>query len=170
VELVKEIHRILTAGIYDEQRFVEKGERPGEFKKHDYIAGIHEVGSLPEQVESDLRELLEEISGDCMPDTLKAAAYFHARFEYIHPFADGNGRVGRTLLNYYLLIHNEPPLIIFDEDKARYYRALESYDADDEISLMHEFLIDETEKTWKGALDRSQGVLPKEKRKLNTTL
>lgn len=39
------------------------------------------------------------------------AAYFHASFENIHPFADGNGQVGRTLLNYYLMIHNEPPVI-----------------------------------------------------------
>ena len=48
IELVKEVHAILTGGTYDETRYIERGERPGEFKKHDYVTGIEEVGSLPE--------------------------------------------------------------------------------------------------------------------------
>ena len=95
--LALEIHRILTSGTYDERRYIENGERPGELKKHDYVTGIHEVGTPAEQVEWELDELMEEVGGYCGPQILKAAAYFHARFENIHPFADGNGRVGRIL-------------------------------------------------------------------------
>ena len=155
IELIKEVHAVLTGGTYDEHRYVEQGERPGEFKKHDYVVGLAEVGSLPKNVESDLSELISEITDYQGSDILTAAAYFHARFEYIHPFADGNGRVGRTLLNYFLLIHNHPPLIIHDDDKAKYYEALSAYDNSEDISPMVAFLIEQTEKTWEKTLSRN---------------
>jgi Fic family protein len=145
---IKEIHAILTAGTYDERRYIVNGERAGEFKKHDYITGRYEVGSLAENVESDLDDLLEEVNGYDGDNHLNVAAYFHAKFEYIHPFADGNGRVGRTLLNYHLMINDTPPLIIYDEDKSGYYAALENYDANEEIVPLYEFLKQLTVKTW----------------------
>ena len=58
-----------------------------------------------------MQALLSEIQNISRQDTLAAAAYFHAAFESIHPFADGNGRTGRLLLNYFLVINNHPPLI-----------------------------------------------------------
>jgi Fic family protein len=97
--LIREVHATLTQGTYDEHRYVKRGERPGEFKRHDYVTGREEVGSPVECVEADLRELLGEVAEYGDRQVLKVAAYFHARFEYIHPFADGNGRTGRTLLN-----------------------------------------------------------------------
>ncbi|MDR1206645.1 MAG: Fic family protein [Peptococcaceae bacterium] len=156
IALIKETHGVLTAGTYDERRFVERGERPGEFKKHDYVTGIAEVGSLPEDVENDLMELLDELADYEGKDTLKVAAYFHARFEYIHPFADGNGRVGRTLLNYWLMIHGYPPVIIHDEDKVAYYGALARYDEAEDLEPMRLFLRQQTERTWEKALERER--------------
>ncbi len=148
IELVKEIHKILTNGTYDERRYIENGERPGEFKKHDYVVGINEVGSFIEDVENDLKELIVEVNSFRGTDLLKVAAYFHLRFEYIHPFADGNGRVGRTLLNYFLLTKKHPPLVIYDSEKNLYYECLKRYDEAEEIDPMHKFLKFETEKTW----------------------
>jgi Fic family protein len=153
-ELVLETHAVLTGGTYDERRFVERGERPGAFKKHDYVTGREEVGSAPEDVPGDVAELLDEVRDYGGRDTLKAAAYFHLRFEYIHPFADGNGRVGRTLLNYFLMINGHPPLIVYDEDKAEYYAALEAYDKDENIEPMYDFLRGQTERTWAKTLER----------------
>lgn len=60
MDLVKEIHMILSAGTYDERQYIENEERPGEFKKRDYVTGIHEVGSAANEVEADLTELLKE--------------------------------------------------------------------------------------------------------------
>ena len=156
IGLIKEIHGTLTSGTYDERRYVEQGERPGEFKKHDYVTGVAEVGSLPEDVENDLDELLDELKDYEDKDTLKVAAYFHARFEYIHPFADGNGRTGRTLLNYYLMLHNHPPIIIHDDDKHGYYDALARYDESEELEPMRSFLRQQAERTWEKSLEREQ--------------
>ena len=152
--LVLETHAVLTSGTYDERRFVERGERPGEYKKHDYVTGREEVGSLPEDVPSDVESLFNEIGEFVNGDILKAAAYFHLRFEYIHPFADGNGRVGRALLNYFLMLRNHPPIIIHEEDKAEYYAALEAYDKSEIIEPMRDFLRWQTGRTWEKTLDR----------------
>jgi Fic family protein len=154
VELIKETHGALTAGTYDERRYVEHGERPGEFKKHDYVTGLAEVGSLPEDVENDLLDLILEINGYKGNERLTAAAYFHTRFEYIHPFADGNGRTGRALLNYFLMVNDHPPIIIHDEDKAAYYDALAAYDISEDIGPMTAFLKHQTERTWEKTLER----------------
>lgn len=168
VELIKEVHAILTSGTFDERRYVDKGERPGEFKKHDYVTGIHEVGYAPEEVEDAISELVDELAEiRDNANILKAAAYFHARFEYIHPFADGNGRVGRTLLNYFLMIHGEPPVIVYDEDKKEYYKALEQYDEHEEIDALADFLQVQTIKTWEKTLDRSQGKVKHPRKKLS---
>jgi len=158
VELVREIHRVLTEGTYDEHRYVANEERPGEFKKHDYVTGLNEVGSAAENVENDLTELIAEINAFEGKDVLKAAAYLHARFEFIHPFADGNGRVGRTLINYYLMTHDHPPLIVYDEDKRMYYECLQNYDEAEELKPLQEFFKFETEKTWEKALTLAEGM------------
>ncbi len=158
IELTKEIHKVLTGGTYDERRYIINDERPGEFKKHNYVTGIHEVGSTVENVESDLNDLIEEINDFHGNDILKVAAYYHARFEYIHPFSDGNGRIGRTLMNYYLMIHNHPPLIVYDEDKRIYYECLQKYDEAEELNPLYEFLKYETEKTWVKAMNLTNDI------------
>ena len=73
IELVKEIHKVLTGGTYDERRYIANEERPGEFKKHDYVNGVHEVGSAAEDVEKDLTELIAEVNTYEGEDVLKAA-------------------------------------------------------------------------------------------------
>lgn len=158
IELVKEVHAILTGGTYDETRYIERGERPGEFKKHDYVTGIEEVGSLPEDVEKDMTELIEALGEFAGKDALKLGTYFHVRFEYIHPFADGNGRVGRTLLNYFLMTHGHPPIVIYDEDKREYYAALEQYDREQDFQAMYEFLQKKPPAHGKRRLSESSGA------------
>jgi len=163
LELIKEVHKILIAGTYDERKYIANEERPGEFKKHDYVTGIHEVGSAVEHVESDLTGLIKEVNDHGGGDIIKAAAYFHARFEFIHPFADGNGRVGRTLMNFYLIINNHPPLIIYDEDKRIYFECLQKYDEAEELTPLFQFLKYEAEKTWEKALALANGMTQERK-------
>lgn len=153
VELLKKLHFVMLYGSYDQRRW-DKGERPGEFKVGDYCIGISEEGSAPEEVESDIKELFDEVN-EFEGDPIVAAAYMHARFETIHPFADGNGRVGRTLLNYYLMLKNYPPMIIHNEDKNVYFMALEAYDRLGEINGLQLFFIEQTIKTWKNRIARA---------------
>lgn len=161
IPLILEIHRALTEGTYDERRYLVNGERPGTFKKHDYVTGIHEVGSYPEEVESDLEELIGEVNSVGPKDPLKVGAYLHARFENIHPFADGNGRVGRTLLNYWLMINDYPPMIIYEEDKKAYYDALQQYDEQESLNALVRFLEAQTVKTWARTMKLSPNDTPK---------
>ena len=161
VELVKEAHEITTMGTYDDRRFFVLGERPGQFKKNDFVVGKNDVGSLPQQVHSDMASLLDEINNihGLEPEQIfRAATYFHARFEHIHPFADGNGRVGRTMMNYFLMTHGHPPLIVFEEDRGRYYDALEAYSENEEIEPLLQFFMHQLEKTWIKALERAEAT------------
>ena len=134
IDLIRTVHRALTEGTYDERRYIVNGERPGDFKRHDYVTGRNEVGSPPDEVEDDLAELIDEINTIGQKVSLKAGTYFHARFENIHPFDDGNGRVGRTLLNYRLMINDYPPMIIYEEDRRAYYDALQAYDEQEDLN------------------------------------
>lgn len=168
VELICAVHRALTEGTYDERRYIVNGERPGEFKKHDYVTGKNEVGSQPEDVEADLTELLEEINEIGARSPMKAGAYLHARFENIHPFADGNGRVGRTLLNYWLMINDYPPAVIYEEDRHAYYDALQEYDERENLDALVRFLEEETVKTWSRAADGGKADAPR--KRLNSFL
>ena len=159
MSLICAVHRALTEGTYDERRYIVNGERPGEFKKHDYVTGKNEVGSPPDEVENDLAELIEEVNA--------IGAYLHARFENIHPFADGNGRLGRTLLNYWLMINDYPPTIVYEEDRRAYYDALQDYDEQEDLTPLVQFLEAQTVKTWsRSTEDRS----PAPQKKLNSFL
>lgn len=80
---------------------------------------------------------------------LVLAAILHNQFERIHPFKDGNGRVGRLLLNFILLKNNYPPINILLEDRAEYYKTLQEYSNKDELKPTLEFLISQYKKTLK---------------------
>ena len=153
--LVKEFQYRLTQNTYDTRRW-QLGERPGEYKKHDYVTGKDEIGASPEDAQAEVSELLEELNGIPKEKALTAAAYFHAKFENIHPFADGNGRTGRLAMNYLLLLNGHPPVIIHEEDRAGYYAALEAWDERQELEPMLRYLQEQTAKTWEKQLARAE--------------
>ena len=148
-DFVKEVHRMLTYGCYDESRWAN-GERPGEYKKHYYGVG-DSAGVLPEDVPEEMEYLCDELCKNAYQtpdDILTAAAFFHCNFESIHPFADGNGRVGRTCMNYFLMCCDIPPVVVFEEDKELYYMSLSVFDKTEKLDGFVMFLKEEMVKTW----------------------
>ena len=154
VQLVKDFQRSLTQNTYDTRRY-QLGERPGEYKHHDYVTGRNEIGAAPEDVADEMRELLDELHDIPADRLLRAAAYYHVKFENIHPFADGNGRTGRITMNYFLVLHGHPPITIHQEDRKAYYAALEAWDERQELLPMEDFLKEQTIKTWARQIDRA---------------
>lgn len=149
IDFILELHGIAMQNSFDKVRYEIKGERPGEFKKHDYVVGRNDIGVEPSLVKDSLLELLEFVNSKEGKDALKVATVLHCEFESIHPFADGNGRVGRWLLNYYLLIHDYPMLIVFEDDKEKYYEILEKYNLDENPQGMYNFFKSQIERTWR---------------------
>ena len=153
--LVKQFHCCLTQNTYDTRRY-QLGERPGEYKRHDYVTGKNEIGAAPEDVAEEMRELLDELRDVPADRLLRAAAYYHVKFENIHPFADGNGRTGRITMNYFLVLHGHPPVTIHQENRKEYYAALEAWDERQELSPMESFLMQQTAKTWARQIERAE--------------
>lgn len=153
--LLKAFQFRLTQNTYDARRW-QLGERPGAYKRRDYVTGWEEIGAPPEDVQAEMAELLAEIQEIPPEKALTAAAYFHAKFENIHPFADGNGRTGRLAMNYLLLLNGHPPIIVHEEDRKEYYAALEAWDERQALEPLTEFLKAQTAKTWEKQLMRAE--------------
>ena len=152
---IRQMQGCLTKNTYDTRRW-QLGERPGEYKLHDYVTGKEEIGAAAEDVQEEMAELLLELTEVEEKNALTAAAYFHAKFENIHPFADGNGRAGRLAMNYFLVMHAHPPIIIHEEDKKDYYTALEAWDSSQNLTPLCSFLREQTAKTWEKQVARAE--------------
>ena len=96
----------------------------------------------------EMGELLGELEDVPSDKVMVAAAYFHVKFENIHGFADGNGRTGRLLMNYFLACNDHPLIIIHEEDRKGYMSALEAWDFNQNLDPMKDFLEEQLIKTW----------------------
>lgn len=119
---IKELHQILKQGTND-ARF--DWFTIGEYKKVPNIVGNMET-TPPEEVPIQMKKLLVEYQNK-KEKTLDDLLDFHVRFEQIHPFQDGNGRVGRLLLFKECLKYKIVPFIINDKRKLYYYRGLKNW-------------------------------------------
>lgn len=121
-EMIKEFHKILKEGTSDSRK---EWFNVGEYKKLANEAGNMQT-SLPKNVVKDMAKLMEWYNS-LEKITIKEIIEFHYRFERIHPFQDGNGRVGRIIAFKECLKNNIIPFIILDKDKLFYYRGLKEY-------------------------------------------
>ena len=121
-EMIKEFHKILKEGTSDSRK---EWFNVGEYKKLANEAGNMQT-SLPKNVVKDMAKLMEWYNS-LKKITIKEIIEFHYRFERIHPFQDGNGRVGRIIAFKECLKNNIIPFIILDKEKLFYYRGLKEY-------------------------------------------
>jgi Fic family protein len=120
--IIKEYHRILKTGIYDSRKDWFKA---GDYKKLENMVGGMETTS-PENVPQEMSKLLENYHQK-NTHIITDIIMFHHIFESIHPFQDGNGRVGRLIVFKECLKNNIVPFIIDEDHKLYYYRGLKEY-------------------------------------------
>lgn len=120
--MIKRLHEILKSGTSDSR---QDWFAVGEYKKLPNEVGGQETAA-PEDVESRMRALLNAYNAKTRK-TLRDLLDFHVQFESIHPFQDGNGRVGRLILFKECLKNDIVPFIITDDLKMFYYRGIREW-------------------------------------------
>lgn len=121
-EIIKHLHFILK---HDTKDTTLSWFAVGDYKKRANVVGGRDTAK-PSEVHARMKELLEEYNTK-KNVTVEDIIALHAEFEYIHPFQDGNGRVGRLITLKECLRHNVIPFIIEDSKKNFYYRGLKEW-------------------------------------------
>mgnify|MGYP001564574620 CR=1 FL=1 len=119
-ELMLLLHQMLIGGIDD--KIAGRFRAVGEYVR----VGTH-VAPAPEKVETLIGGIITEYTSNLSAYFLDKIAKFHLDFETIHPFNDGNGRIGRVLINYQLERIGFPMIIIRDREKKHYYKSFSDY-------------------------------------------
>lgn len=122
-DIIKHMHLILKSGTTDSQK---EWFAVGEYKKRPNMIGSLVETTHPSKVPDEMKQLLKnyrEVGNVCFEDVID----FHYKFERIHPFQDGNGRVGRLIMFKECLKYNIAPFIIEDVYKDFYRRGLNEY-------------------------------------------
>jgi Fic family protein len=132
-ELILLLHQMLIGGINDE--FAGRFRKTGEY----VLVGTH-VAPAPEKVVSIIDDILNYYTNNLDKYFLDKIAKFHLDFETVHPFCDGNGRIGRVLLNYQFLRLGLPMIIIRDKEKAQYYKSFGDYRYQENTKTMEKVL------------------------------
>ncbi len=119
-ETILFIHGLLIGGIDD--------SIAGRFRKeHEYVRVGKHVAPAPEHIMRMIEVLLHEYQTNHDVNVFTKIAHFHLQFETIHPFCDGNGRIGRVLINLQLQQFGYPNIIIRDKEKQLYYKTFSDF-------------------------------------------
>lgn len=168
--LIKEAHRILLQGVRGEHK------RPGEFRSsQNWIGGasIKDATFIP-PIHSSINEYMGDLenfahnSESFFPDLLKIA-FIHYQFETIHPFLDGNGRVGRLMITLYLVekgILKKPILYLsdfFEKNRLLYYDNLTKVREKDDLNQWFKFFLVGVIETAKSGINTFDGILKLQK-------
>ena len=150
-DMIKKYHFILKNGTVDDSD--REWFNVGEYKKLKNFVGNIET-SLPSDVPLDMKNLISWYN-DIKNKTILDIIEFHVRFEKIHPFQDGNGRVGRMIMFRECLYNNIVPFYIEDRNKSFYIRGLKEYQNNNEKNYLIDnfyrksmYLLGFDSKTW----------------------
>lgn len=127
------LHKMLMANIRDDilGRFRQKDE---------WVRVANYIACDPKLIVSRLEEMFVTYNSTVNQSIIKRIAVFHLNFENIHPFVDGNGRIGRVLNNYLLIREGYVPINIKFIDRAQYYDAFKEFDEKRKSSIMEEIV------------------------------
>ena len=130
--LIKQFHYELKSGVFEDRA---NGYAIGDYKKRPNMIGMYQT-IRPDEVADEMNQLLHWYKNQA--EDLSVLAEFHARYESIHPFQDGNGRTGRLILFRECLIQKMIPVIIEDANRHEYLDALKAYQDGNGISRLTE--------------------------------
>lgn len=128
-DLILSLHLMLLGNIDD--------QIAGKFRqKNEFVRVGTYIASAPEHIISEIESLLVEYSSDITSFVIDKIAKFHLAFEMIHPFVDGNGRIGRVLLNYQLQQSGLPVITIRNKEKSTYHSAFVAFENKKDTKIM----------------------------------
>ena len=127
------LHKMLIANIRDD--VAGRFRKTGEWVR----VGAH-MGADPKDIEHLLTKMLTTYHASSHEHIVKRIACLHLAIEHIHPFVDGNGRIGRAINNYALIREGYVPINIAFVNRARYYDAFKEFDESGATSIMEEIV------------------------------
>lgn len=136
-KLIKQFHYELKSGVFEDRA---NGYAIGDYKKRPNVIGIYQTVK-PENVEGEMEKLLDWYNKQKI--NLSVLAEFHAKYESIHPFQDGNGRTGRLILFRECLKNGMVPVVIEDSNRNEYLEALKAYSEKKSTGQMEKLFIKE---------------------------
>ena len=154
IEMIKSYHFQLKAGVFEDYA---NGYPIGEFKKYkNHVSDIET--ELSENIPARVAELVHNYEKS--DKTIKDIARFHAEYEHIHPFQDGNGRTGRAIMLKQCLDANIIPVIVRADEKLLYYSALHQAQTENVYDKLLAFFENEQEKYYQNVKDYILPVMP----------
>ena len=140
------IYQTLTKNLTIPIKFNEPIEYPKKYKLFSNVVG-GEKTTDPKDVKKEIKNLFKWYKeNENKTHPLKLAFDFYYKFEKIHPFQDGNGRVGRFLMNFILIKNEYLPIIIFDKNKINQSIAFQN--SKKNMNYFYKFLLDQTKETY----------------------
>src|SRR3989339_2228230 len=133
LEVILSLHKMLISNIRDDVA--------GRFRSdNEFVRVANHIAPNPKEVVDRLEQMLVEHNSSSHENIIKRIAKLHLTFEYIHPFVDGNGRIGRVINNYLLIREGYVPINIKFIDRIKYYEAFKEFDEKGETTVMEEIV------------------------------
>jgi len=131
LDVILSLHKMLISNIRDDVA--------GRFRSdNEYVRVGSHIAPGPKEVKDRLQRMLAEYNASIHESIIKRIARLHLTFEYIHPFVDGNGRIGRVINNYLLIREGFVPINIKFIDRRKYYEAFQEFDGKGTTAIMEE--------------------------------
>ena len=133
LDIVLLLHKMLISNIRDDVA--------GRFRKdNEYVRVGNYIAPSPKEILGGVEKMLEEYNATSHENIIKRIAKLHLTFEHIHPFIDGNGRIGRVLNNYILIREGFVPINIKFIDRKKYYEAFKEFDEKGITTIMEDIV------------------------------
>jgi Fic family protein len=133
LEIILMLHKMLITNIRD--------NIAGRFRiKNEFVKVGSHIAPNPSEITDRLQKMLIDYQSSNYQNIIKRIAKLHLTFEYIHPFVDGNGRLGRVIINYLLIREGFVPINIKFIDQKKYYEAFKEFDEKEKANIMEEII------------------------------